>query len=60
MRMYAGLDNVGTVHFARFVIVDNNICMLCVSDGDFTDCIVTSCATIGSVFDAVVALVDGG
>ena len=58
--IYAGLDNVGTVHFARFVIVDNNICMLSVYDGDFTNYIRDFIATIGSVFDAVVGLVEGG
>jgi len=58
--IYAGLDNVGTVHFARFVIVDNNICMLSVYDGDFTNYIRDFIATIGSVFDAVVSLVEGG
>jgi hypothetical protein len=58
--IYAGLDNVGTVHFARFVIVDNNICMFSVYDGDFTNYIRDFIATIGSVFDAVVELVDGG
>ena len=26
--IYAGLDNVGTVHFARFVIVDDNFYVL--------------------------------
>jgi hypothetical protein len=58
--IYAGLDNVGTVHFARFVIVDDNICMFSVYDGDFSNCIRDIIATIGSVFDAVVALVEGG
>src|ERR1700730_6331699 len=58
--IYAGLDNVGTVHFARFVIIDNNICMLSVYDGDFTNYIRDFIATIGSVFDAVVELVEGG
>jgi hypothetical protein len=58
--IYAGLDNVGTVHFARFVIVDNNICMLSVYDGDFTNYIRDFIATIGSVFDNVVELVVGG
>jgi hypothetical protein len=58
--IYAGLDNVGTVHFARFVIVDNNICMLSVYDGDFTNYIRDFIATIGSVFDDVVGLVEGG
>jgi hypothetical protein len=58
--IYAGLDNVGTVHFARFVIIDNNICMLSVYDGDFTNYIRDFIATIGSVFDNVVELVVGG
>jgi hypothetical protein len=58
--IYAGLDNVGTVHFARFVIVDDNICMFSVYDGDFTNYIRDFIATIGSVFDDVVKLVEGG
>ena len=58
--IFAGLDNVGTVHFARFVIVDDNICMFSVYDGDFTNYIRDFIATIGSVFDAVVSLVEGG
>jgi hypothetical protein len=59
-QIYAGLDNVGTVHFARFVIVDDNICMFSVYDGDFTNYIRDFIATIGSVFNAVVELVEGG
>jgi hypothetical protein len=58
--IYAGLDNVGTVHFARFVIVENNICMFSVYDGDFTNYIRDFVATIGSVFNNVVALVEKG
>jgi hypothetical protein len=58
--IYAGLDNVGTVHFARFVIVADNLCMFSVYDGDFTNYIRDFIATIGSVFDAVVGLVEGG
>ena len=58
--IYAGLDNVGTVHTARFVIVENNLCMFSVYDGDFTNYIRDFVATIGNVFDAVVALVEGG
>ena len=58
--IYAGLNNVGTVHFARFVIVGDNICMFSVYDGDFTNYIRDFIATIGSVFNAVVGLVEGG
>jgi hypothetical protein len=59
-QIYAGLDNVGTVHFARFVIVGDNICMFSVYDGDFTNYIRDFIATIGGLFDAVVRLVEGG
>ena len=58
--IYAGLDNVGTVHFARFVIVGDNICMFSVYDGDFTNYIRDFIVTIGDVFNAVVELVEGG
>jgi len=58
--IFAGLNNVGTVHFARFVIVSDNICMFSVYDGDFTNYIRDFIATIGEVFDAVVGLVEGG
>ena len=58
--IFAGLDNVGTVHFARFVIVGDNICMFSVYDGDFTNYIRDFIATIGDVFNAVVELVEGG
>ena len=58
--IFAGLDNVGTVHFARFVIVDDNICMFSVYDGDFSNYIRDFIVTIGGVFNAVVDLVEGG
>lgn len=58
--IFAGLDNVGTVHFARFVLIGDYICMISVYDGDFSNYIRDFIATIGSVFDAVVALVEGG
>lgn len=58
--IFAGLDNVGTVHFARFVIVDNNLCMFSAYDGDFSNYIRDFVAQIGSVFDGVVALIEGG
>ncbi len=58
--IFAGLDNVGTVHFARFVIVDNNLCMFSEYDGDFSNYIRDFIAQIGSVFDGVVKLIEGG
>lgn len=58
--IFAGLDNVGTVHFARFVLIEDNLCMISVYDGDFSNYIRDFIATIGNVFDAVVELVEGG
>jgi hypothetical protein len=58
--IFAGLDNVGTVHFARFDIIDGNLCMLSVYDGDFSNYIRDFIATIGSVFDAIVEQVEDG
>ncbi|HQT67236.1 MAG: hypothetical protein B7Z78_11100 [Rhodospirillales bacterium 20-60-12] len=58
--IYAGLNNVGTVHFARFVLVDGNLCMFSVYDGDFSNYIRDFIATIGSVFNAIVALIEDG
>ena len=49
--IFAGLDNVGTVHFARFLLIGDSICMISVYDGDFTNYIRDFIATIGSVFD---------
>ncbi|UWQ90369.1 hypothetical protein QEZ52_16590 [Aliisedimentitalea scapharcae] len=58
--IFAGLDNVGTVHFARFLLIDDYICMISVYDGDFSNYIRDFIMTIGSVFDDVMTLVDGG
>lgn len=58
--IFAGLDNVGNVHFARFVILDNCLLMISEYDGDFSNYIRDFVAQIGSVFDGVVALIEGG
>ncbi len=58
--IFAGLDNVGTVHFARFVLIGDYVCMMSVYDGDFSNYIRDFIATIGSVFDAILKLVEGG
>ncbi|MEL6102999.1 MAG: hypothetical protein AAFR68_17025 [Pseudomonadota bacterium] len=58
--IFAGLDNVGTVHSARFLLLDNNLCMISVYDGDFSNYIRDFIVTIGSVFDEVMTLVEGG
>lgn len=58
--IFTGLDNVGNVHDARFVIVGDNLCMMSVYDGDFSNYIRDFIVQIGNVFDAVVALIEGG
>ena len=58
--IFDGLDNVGTVHFARFLLLEDYICMISVYDGDFSNYIRDFIATIGSVFDVVMSQVEGG
>ncbi len=58
--IFAGLDNVGTVHSARFLLVEDYICMISVYDGDFSNYIRDFISTIGSVFDALMHEVEGG
>jgi hypothetical protein len=57
--IFDGLDNVGTVHTARFLLIDGYICMISVYDGDFSNYIRDFIATIGSVFDVVISEVEG-
>jgi hypothetical protein len=52
-----GLDNVGTVHLARFDIIGDRLCMLSVFDGDFETYIRDFVATIGTVFDVLLDFV---
>ncbi|MGQ0736590.1 MAG: hypothetical protein ACT4QD_23415 [Acidobacteriota bacterium] len=56
--IYSGLDNVGTVHVARFSIVDNNLVMFSFYDGDFHAYIRDFIMTLGHAFDAVVELME--
>jgi hypothetical protein len=58
--IFSGLDNVGTVHNARFLLLGDNLCMLSVYDGDFTNYIRDFIASIGSVFDEIMKIVEGG
>jgi hypothetical protein len=51
--LFTGLNVVGTVHFARFDIIDGNLCMFSVFDGDFTTYIRDFIALFGSVFDVL-------
>ena len=48
-----GLNNVGTVHFARFVLVGRHLCMISVYDGELSGYIRDFIGTIGQAFDAI-------
>lgn len=52
-----GLDNIGTVHVARFDVVGDNLCMISVYDGDFATYIRDFIVSIGPVFDALMEYV---
>jgi len=58
--IFGGLDNVGTVHFARFLLLDNHLCMISAYDGDFSNYIRDFIVTVGSVFDAIMTQIEGG
>lgn len=55
--LFVGLDNVGTVHFARFDIIRGNLCMLSVFDGDPRAYIRDFIVMFGGVFDALMEFV---
>ena len=56
--LFTGLNAVGTVHFARFDIIDGNLCMFSVFDGDFTTYIRDFIGLFGSVFDVLMTVVE--
>lgn len=56
-QILAGLNNVGTVHFARFDIVEGNLCMFSIYDGNFEGYIRDFIGTIGGAFDAIMTFV---
>lgn len=53
----AGLNNVGTIHFARFDIVAGNLCMFSIYDGDLGGYVRDFIATIGHAFDSILSWV---
>ncbi len=53
----AGLNNTAIVHFARFTIVDGNLCMFSMYDGDFSNYIRDFVYNIGEAFDALLAFI---
>jgi hypothetical protein len=55
----AGLDNTQIVHFARFTIVDANLCMFSFYDGDFSNYIRDFIYNVGSAFDGLLSFIKG-
>lgn len=55
--LFVGMDNVGTVHFARFDIIGDNLCMISVFDGDPKAYIRDFIAMFGGVFNALMTVV---
>src|SRR5271154_6573269 len=51
------LNNGGTIHFARFVVIENSLVMASSYDGDFSDYIQMFIHTIGDVFDLMMEFV---
>jgi hypothetical protein len=56
-QILVGLNNVGTVHFARFDVIDGNLCMFSIFDGDFTGYIRDFIGVIGQAFDGIMEFV---
>lgn len=55
--VFSGLNNTGIVHFGRFTIVDGNLCMFSIFDGDFSNYIRDFIYNIGGAFDALLQFV---
>lgn len=55
--LYSGLNVLGTVHFARFDVIDGNLSMLSVYDGDFETYIRDFIVAIGDVFNVLMTFV---
>lgn len=49
----AGLSTVGTIHFARFDLVGDNLCMFSIYDGDFPSYIRDFVTSIGHVLEGM-------
>lgn len=55
--LFTGLDNIGTVHQARFDLIGNNLCIITNYDGDHEVYIRDFISVFGSVFDAMLEVV---
>lgn len=55
--IFVGLNNVGTVHFARFDIISGNLCMISIYDGEPSGYIRDFIAVMGEAFDVIMGFV---
>jgi len=55
--LFTGLNNIGTVHSARFDLIGDNLCIITVYDGDHEVYIRDFISVFGSVFDAMIKVV---
>jgi hypothetical protein len=56
-QILAGLNNVGTVHFARFDLVGDNLCMFSIYDGNMSGYLRDFIAALGPAFDMLMEFV---
>ncbi len=56
-QVVAGLNNTEIVHFGRFTIVDGNLVMFSIYDGDFGNYIRDFIYNVGTAFDGLLAFV---
>ena len=55
--IFVGLDNVGTIHNARFLVIADNLCMMSVYDGELNGYIRDFIGSIGQAFDVLMTFV---
>ena len=55
--LFTGLNNIGTVHSARFDLIGDYLCIITVYDGDHEVYIRDFISVFGSVFDAMIKVV---
>jgi hypothetical protein len=56
-QVVAGLNNTEIVHFGRFTIVDGNLVMFSIYDGDFANYIRDFIYNVGTAFDSLLSFV---
>jgi deferrochelatase/peroxidase EfeB len=56
-KLTVALDSGGTIHFARFVIIGENLVMAASYDGEFSDYIQMFIDRIGDIFDSIMGFI---